>query len=89
MSVTPTLLQRIGTQLPIIQAPMTGSDTPALAAAVSQSGGLGSLGCGARTPVAMREAAAAVRAAPDRPFAMNLFVLGTPSPGAAEVQAAF
>jgi len=88
MSVTPTLLQRIGTQLPIIQAPMTGSDTPALAAAVSQSGGLGSLGCGARSPVAMREAAAAVRAATDRPFAMNLFVLDTPSPGAAEVQAA-
>jgi len=88
MSVTPTPLQRIGTQLPIIQAPMTGSDTPALAAAVSQSGGLGSLGCGARSPVAMREAAAAVRAATDRPFAMNLFVLDTPSPGAAEVQAA-
>jgi len=88
MSVTPTLLQRIGTQLPIIQAQMTGSDTPALAAAVSQSGGLGSLGCGARSPVAMREAAAAVRAATDRPFAMNLFVLDTPSPGAAEVQAA-
>jgi len=88
MSVTPTLLRRIGTQLPIIQAPMTGSDTPALAAAVSQSGGLGSLGCGARSPVAMREAAAAVRAATDRRFAMNLFVLDTPSPGAAEVQAA-
>jgi nitronate monooxygenase len=88
MSITPTLLQRIGMQRPIIQAPMTGSDTPALAAAVSRAGGLGSLGCGARSPVAMREAAAAVRAATDQPFAMNLFVLDTPSPDAAEVQAA-
>lgn len=88
MSITPTLLQRIGMQRPIIQAPMTGSDTPALAAAVSRAGGLGSLGCGARSPVAMREAAAAVRAATDQPFAMNLFVLDTPSPDAAEVRAA-
>lgn len=88
MGTTPTLLQRIGIEHPIIQAPMTGSDTPGLAAAVSQAGGLGSLGCGARSPAAMREAAAAVRAATGRPFAMNLFVLETPAPDAAEVQAA-
>ncbi len=34
---------------PIIQAPMAGSATPALAAAVSNAGGLGSLGCGSMT----------------------------------------
>ena len=33
----------LGLALPIIQGPMTGSDTPALAAAVSQAGGLGML----------------------------------------------
>ena len=83
-----TLTQRLNIALPIIQGPMTGSDTPQLAAAVSQAGGLGFLGCGMRAPQAMREAAAAVRAATDRPFGMNLFVLQTPSPGAAEVAAA-
>lgn len=88
MTATPALLQRLGMQHPLIQAPMTGSDTPQLAAAVSRAGGLGSLGCGARSPAAMREAAAAVRAATDRPFAMNLFVLETPAPDAAAVHAA-
>ncbi|QEA12976.1 NAD(P)H-dependent flavin oxidoreductase [Comamonas flocculans] len=88
MTATPHLLQRIGITLPIIQAPMTGSDTPRLAAAVSRAGGLGSLGCGARSPAAMREAAAEVRGMTDRPFAMNLFVLENPAPEPAEVQAA-
>lgn len=82
------LLQRLGIPLPIVQGPMTGSDTPPLAAAVSQAGGLGMLGCGMRSPEAMAQAAAAVRAATDRPFGMNLFVLDTPAPDAATVQAA-
>ncbi len=82
------LLQRLGLALPIIQGPMTGSDTPQLAAAVSQAGGLGFLGCGMRSPAAMLEAAAAVRAATGKPFGMNLFVLQTPKPDAAEVAAA-
>ncbi|GAB1385217.1 nitronate monooxygenase [Melaminivora sp.] len=82
------LLTRLGLDLPIIQGPMTGSDTPQLAAAVSAGGGLGMLGCGMRAPAAMAEAAAAVRAATDRPFGMNLFVLQTPAPEPALVQAA-
>lgn len=82
------LLQRLGIPLPIVQGPMTGSDTPPLAAAVSQAGGLGMLGCGMRSPEAMAQAAAAVRAATDRPFGINLFVLDTPAPDAATVQAA-
>ncbi|GAB2487239.1 nitronate monooxygenase [Comamonas humi] len=84
----PRLLDTLGLRLPIIQGPMTGSDTPALAAAVSAGGGLGSLGCGMRSPQAMREAAAAVRAATDQPFAINLFVQPTPAPEAALVAAA-
>lgn len=85
---TTNLLQRLGIALPIFQAPMTGSDTPALAAAVSAAGGLGQLGCGMRSPQAMRDAAAALRAATDKPFGMNLFVLSTPAPDDATVQAA-
>ncbi|WP_353233439.1 nitronate monooxygenase [Diaphorobacter ruginosibacter] len=85
---TPSLFARLGIEHPIIQGPMTGSDTPALAAAVSSAGALGMLGCGMRSPTAMKEAAEAVRAATDRPFGMNLFVLKTPSPDPSAVQKA-
>ena len=78
----------LGLALPIIQGPMTGSDTPALAAAVSEAGGLGMLGCGMRSPAAMAEAAAEVRRRTHRPFGMNLFVQATPTPDDATVQAA-
>jgi NAD(P)H-dependent flavin oxidoreductase YrpB (nitropropane dioxygenase family) len=43
------LLELLDIQWPIIQAPMAGTGTPALAAAVSNAGGLGSLGVGATT----------------------------------------
>src|SRR3954466_15420481 len=62
-------------ELPIIQAPMAGGpDSPALAAAVSNAGGLGSLGCAYLAPAGIEELAAAVRARTTRPFALNLFV---------------
>ena len=38
------LCDMLGVDCPIIQAPMAGSSTPELAAAVSNAGGLGSLG---------------------------------------------
>jgi nitronate monooxygenase len=41
------LLSRLGLEHPIIQAPMAGTSTPALTAAVSNAGGLGSLGVAA------------------------------------------
>src|SRR5271166_5154241 len=41
------LLEIFDIRWPIIQAPMAGTGTPALAAAVSNTGGLGSLGVGA------------------------------------------
>ncbi len=83
-----SLRTALSLRLPIIQGPMTGSDTPALAAAVSAAGGLGSLGCGMRSPATMAEAAAEVRRRTDRPFGMNLFVQDTPAPDAAMVDAA-
>ena len=43
------LLRRIGIDLPIIQAPMAGVSTPEMAAAVSNAGGLGSIGSGRST----------------------------------------
>ncbi|MFN7152150.1 MAG: NAD(P)H-dependent flavin oxidoreductase [Acidovorax sp.] len=80
-----SLTTRLGLALPIIQGPMTGSDTPALAAAVSEAGGLGMLGCGMRSPAAMAAAAADVRERTHKPFGMNLFVQATPTPDEAEV----
>lgn len=86
--MTRSLRTALSLPLPIVQGPMTGSDTPALAAAVSAAGGLGMLGCGARAPAAMAEAAAEVRRRTDRPFGMNLFVQDTPAPDAATVASA-
>ncbi len=85
---TTSFISRLGLRLPVVQGPMTGSDTPALAAAVSAAGGLGMLGCGMRSPTAMAEAAALVRSQTDQPFGMNLFVQPTPTPDDASVQAA-
>lgn len=59
------LIERIGIEKPIIQAPMAGSATPELAAAVSNAGGLGSLGLGTSSP---EEAAEAIEAFRERSF---------------------
>lgn len=67
------LLRRIGIELPIIQAPMAGVSTPEMAAAVSNAGGLGSIGIGAADPEPARTMIRAVRALTDRPFNVNVF----------------
>ncbi|HVT23497.1 MAG TPA: nitronate monooxygenase [Rhizomicrobium sp.] len=67
------LLRRLGISLPIIQAPMAGTSTPAMAAAVSNAGGLGSLGLGATDAAGAREMIAKTRAASNRSFNVNLF----------------
>jgi nitronate monooxygenase len=58
---------------PIIQAPMAGVSTPALAAAVSNAGGLGSLGIGASTAAQAQQMIAQTRALTNRPFNINVF----------------
>jgi nitronate monooxygenase len=68
------LTQRLGTSVPIIQAPMAGGgDTVELVAAVSNAGGLGSIGAAYLTPDEIVERGRAVRASTSRPFAINLF----------------
>ena len=49
-----TLQELLGIELPIIQAPMAGVQGSALAVAVSNAGGLGSLPCAMLEPDAMR-----------------------------------
>src|SRR6187399_1374787 len=67
------LLRRLGVELPIIQAPMAGVSTPEMAATVSNSGGLGSIGVGPVDAQATRQMIAAVKAKTDRPFQVNVF----------------
>jgi nitronate monooxygenase len=68
-----TLQTLLGTELPIIQAPMAGVQGHALAAAVCNAGGLGSLPCALLTPDGMRQELGALRAATDKPFNVNFF----------------
>lgn len=68
-----SLLERIGISLPIVQAPMAGTSTPALAAAVTEAGGLGSIGVGAIDAAGAREAIEAVRSRTHGPFNVNVF----------------
>ena len=66
--------------VPIIQAPMAGGPTtPELVAAVSNAGGLGSLGAALLPPERITAEIAAIRALTAAPFNVNLFVLSPPA----------
>ena len=72
------LTNRLGIRYPIIQAPMAGASTPALAIAVSTAGGLGSLGLAMHTQEALRTDCATVSNATDAPYNANFFVHSEP-----------
>ncbi|HEY0232512.1 MAG TPA: nitronate monooxygenase [Dokdonella sp.] len=63
----------LGIDLRIIQAPMAGVQDSALAIAVCQAGGLGSLPCAMLTPAAMRSQFAAITAQTQAPYNANFF----------------
>ncbi|KJJ97891.1 2-nitropropane dioxygenase [Pseudomonas sp. 21] len=67
------ITELLGIQHPIIQAPMVGVSTPALAAAVSNAGGLGSIGLGASNATQARALLEQTRALTDKPLNLNLF----------------
>jgi nitronate monooxygenase len=67
------LRERPGLTVPVVQAPMAGVSTPALAAAVSDAGGLGSVGVGTSTPAQAEQTIADVRRLTGRPFNVNFF----------------
>lgn len=72
------LIELVGVRHPIVQAPMAGVTTPALAAAVAGAGGLGSLGCAMRSPDAVREQTAGFRRLTDAPINLNFFANSPP-----------
>lgn len=75
-----TLQELLGTVLPIIQAPMAGVQGSALAVAVSNAGGLGSLPCAMLGLDAMRAELATIKAQTDKPFNANFFCHVPPVP---------
>jgi nitronate monooxygenase len=82
----PALAALLGTELPVIQAPMAGVQGSALALAVSRAGGLGSLPCAMLGPEAIRGELARLRDGTDRPFAVNFFCHRPPAPDARREQ---
>lgn len=62
----------MGVELPIVQAPMGGASCPALAAAVSNAGGLGMLALSWRQPDALRAEIRQTRTLTSAPFGVNL-----------------
>lgn len=74
------LTQTFRLRHPIIQAPMAGTSTPELAAAVSNAGALGSIAIGAVDAEEALRQIRATRALTNRPFNVNVFCHATPAP---------
>ena len=74
-----TLTELVSIDIPIIQAPTAGVATPALAAAVSNAGGLGSLGCAEMSVPEFRDTLAQTRAMTPTPVNANFFAHPEPA----------
>jgi nitronate monooxygenase len=77
VSTTP-VTELLGIEHPILQAPMASAATPALAAAVSEAGGLGALGSAMLPVDELRRQTAELRERTDRPFQLNFFCHESP-----------
>lgn len=67
------LLERLGLEWPIFQAPMAGTSTPAMAAAVTNAGALGAIGVAAETTDGAGRMIGAMAALTNGPFNVNVF----------------
>lgn len=77
-----TVQQLFGIELPIIQAPMAGVQGSALAVAVSNAGGLGSLPCAMLSLDAIHNELASIKANTSSPYNVNFFCHTPPAPSA-------
>lgn len=82
-----TLQRLLGIEIPIIQAPMAGVQGSALAVAVSNAGGLGSLPCAMLSIDTMRKELSAIKAQTEKPFNVNFFCHTAPAPNAERASA--
>ena len=76
----PSFCDLLGVELPIIQALMAGVQGSALAIAVSNAGGLGSLPCAMLSAEAMHAELTAITSATRKPFNVNFFCHTSPVP---------
>src|SRR3954454_4459525 len=67
------LLDLLGIDLPIIQAPMAGAVSPEMVIQLSEAGGLGSLPCAMLTPEQARKDLGVIRQRTSRPINVNFF----------------
>lgn len=67
------ILDLLGIEVPIIQAPMAGATTAAMVIAVNQAGGLGSLPAATLSIEQLREALITIRQSSTRPINVNFF----------------
>ena len=75
------ILDLLGIELPMLQAPMAGASGSAMAIAVANAGGLGALPCAMLTGEQVRDEIEAFRAAcPGRPLNLNFFCHQPPAP---------
>jgi len=81
-----SLLDLLKLEIPIIQAPMAGSDSVGLARSVSSTGALGSLACALLSPDEVREAMRGLRHEMRRPFNLNFFCHTMEAPDNATTQ---
>ena len=72
----------LGIALPVIQAPMAGVQGSALALAVSNAGGLGSLPCAMLDMAGLARELAEMRDGTTRPYNVNFFCHTPPQPDA-------
>ncbi len=70
--LTTPMCELLGIDLPIVQAPIGSATSPALASAVSNAGGLGTLALSWTDATGVREKVRATRTLTGRPFAVNL-----------------
>ncbi|QLL16287.1 NAD(P)H-dependent flavin oxidoreductase [Pseudomonas chlororaphis] len=74
------ILDLLGIELPIIQAPMAGATTTAMVIATAQAGALGSLPCAMLTPEQIRQEVRSIRQATRAPLNLNFFCHQNPTP---------
>ncbi|QTT88618.1 NAD(P)H-dependent flavin oxidoreductase [Pseudomonas chlororaphis] len=74
------ILDLLGIELPIIQAPMAGATTTAMVIAAAQAGALGSLPCAMLSPEQIRQEVQSIRQATRAPLNLNFFCHQNPTP---------
>ena len=74
------IIDLLGIELPIIQAPMAGATGSAMVIAAAQAGALGSLPCAMLSPEQIRQEVQNIRQATQAPLNLNFFCHQTPAP---------